>query len=282
MRLILSLVIVSLLAVTCTKQSTEDVSPIVKVNDNVLTKADLEASIPKGLTSEDSIIAAEHYIYTWINDHLKYAVASKNIADKKNIEQLIENYRKSLIIYQYEEQLISERLSNKIDNQSMLDYYEANKDKFKIDRPLIKGLSLRVPIDASQIDKIKVWYKSLTPTNIANIENFCVRNAVGYGYFVDNWVDFNELIENWPTKYKDESIIIKSGKYLEQKDDNYYYFLHITEYLLPEDNAPFEYAQSMIKEILINQQKIDFLKAIEDDLYNKALNNGQVIFYNGE
>ena len=232
------------------------------------------------MTAEDSIIATEHYIRIWINDNLKYAVASKNIADKKNIEQLVDNYRKSLIIYQYEEQLIAEKLSEKINNQSMLDYYEANKDKFKIDRPLIKGLSLKIPIDIPQIDKVKTWCKSLTPANIANIENFCVRNAVGYGYFVDNWVDFNELTESWPTKYENENNVVKNRKYLEQKDNNFYYFLHITEYLLPEDNAPFEYAQPTIKEILINQQKIDFLKTIENDLYSKALNNGQITFYN--
>ena len=283
MRLILPLVIVSLFAVACTtKQSEEVVLPVVKVGDRALMKADLDANIPRGLTPEDSTIAAEHYIRLWINDNLKYTVASKNITDKANIDQLVDNYRKSLVIYQYEEQLIAEKLSGKIDNQSLLDYYEANKDKFRIDRPLIKGISLKIPIDVPQIDKVKVWYKSLTPANIANIEKFCVRNAVGYGYFVDNWVDFDELTESWPTKHRDGNNVVKSGKYLEQKDDNYYYLLHITEYLLPEDNAPFEYAQATIKEILINQQKIDFLKTIEDDLYSKALNNGQIIFYNKE
>ena len=283
MRLILSLVIVSLLTVTCTKQSTEvELLSIVKVNDKVLTREDLDANIPFGLTPEDSIIAAEHYIRLWINDVLKYDVASRNIADKKNIEQLVDNYRRSLTNYQYEEQLIAEKLSGKIDNQSMLDYYEVNKDKFKIDRPLIKGLSLKIPIETPQIDKVRSWCKSLTSANITNIEKFCVQNAIGYGYFVDNWVDFNELTENWPTKYKDENNVIKKEKYLEQKDSSYYYLLHIVEYLLSEDNAPFEYAQPTIKEILINQQKIDFLKDIDNDLYTKALNNGQIIFYNKE
>jgi hypothetical protein len=209
-----------------------------------------------------------------------FTVASKNIVDKKSIEQLVEDYRKSLIVYQYEEQLIAEKLSKAIDNRSMQEYYEANKDEFKIDKPLIKGLFLKIPVGAPQIDKIKSWCKSITPANIANIEKYCVRNAVGYDYFVDDWIDFNELTETWPVEYNDGSSVVGNNKFIEEKDDNYYYFLNITACLLPKDNAPFEYAKTTIKEILINQQKIDFLKGVKEDLYNKAIDKGQIIFYN--
>jgi hypothetical protein len=280
MRLILSLLIVSLLAVACSGQPEKTNAFIVKINDNVLTKEDLKAVITEGLSPEDSTIAAEHFIRLWINDNLMYAVASKNIADKKHIDRLVNNYRQSLIIYQYKEQLINDKLSREIDNRSLLDYYEVHKDKFKLDRPLIKGLFLKIPVDAPQIEKVKSWYKSLTPANITNIENYCVRNAAEYGYFVDNWVDFNELTDSWPVNYRNETNVLKNNKYLEQKSDRFYYLLNIVAYSLPGDNAPFEYAKPTIKEMLINQQKIDFFKETEDDLYQKALNSGQIIFYN--
>ncbi|MDR2057670.1 MAG: peptidyl-prolyl cis-trans isomerase [Dysgonamonadaceae bacterium] len=280
MRLILLLGAFLFLSIACSKQSGETSSVfIVKVNDEILTKEELEATVPEGLSPEDSTIAAEHYIRMWINNNLMYDVASQKVADKKSIEQLVDNYRQSLTIYQYKEQLVSEKLSKEINNQILLDYYESNKNKFKIDKSLIKGLYLKIPLNAPQIDKVRNWYKTITPANITNIENYCVRNAVEYGYFVDNWVDFNELTEEWPVNYKNESDVIKVNKYFEQKGSKYYYFLHVTDYSLPGDNAPFEYAKSTIKEILINQQKIDFLKKIEEDLYRKALDKGQIIFY---
>jgi hypothetical protein len=280
MKLILSLLIVSLLVVACSKQSKDVGTFIVKVNEDVLTKDDLDVVVTKNLSPEDSTIAAEHFIRLWINDKLIYNIASKNIADKKNINQLVENYRQSLTIYQYKEQLVNEKLSGEIHNSALLDYYEENKDKFKIDKPLVKGLFLKIPVNAPQIEKIRNWYKLLTPTNITNIENYCVRNAVEYGYFVDNWIDFNEMTDNWPANYKSESDIQKHNKYLEREDDQFYYLLNIVACLLPGDNAPFEYAKPTIKEILINQRKIDFFKNIEDDLYRKALNNGEITFYN--
>ncbi|MDR1437002.1 MAG: peptidyl-prolyl cis-trans isomerase [Candidatus Symbiothrix sp.] len=280
MRLIIPLVVVSLLAVACNNQPATEVSVIVKVNDKVLSKKDLDDVISKGLSPEDSTIAAEHFIRLWINDNLMYSVAAKNVTDKKSLDHLVENYRQSLTVYQYKEQLVNEKLSTEITNSSLLEYYEKNKDKFKIDRPLIKGLFLKIPVNASQIEKVRIWYKSLTPANITNIENYCVRNVVEYGYFVDNWIDFYELANEWPVNYKNENEILQQQKYFEQKGSHFYYLLNVTDFLLPGDNAPFEYAKPTIREILINQQKTDFLKNIEDDLYRKALNNGDIIFYN--
>lgn len=280
MRLIYTLVVVSLLAVSCKKETASKVDILVKVGDKYLSRQELDGNLPHYSNEGDSILAAEHFIRTWINDNLLYEMAKKNIADKQNIELLVENYRKSLVIYEYQEQLINEKLSPEISNDEMLSYYEANKDKFQLDRPLIKGLFLRIPIDAPQIEQVRSWYKSTSEASIGKIEKYSVQNATSYDYFIDSWVDFNELMDNWPVNYRNTTDVIYKNAHIEQKDDNYYYFLNITDYLLPGDNAPFEYAKSMVKEMLINQRKIDFLRKIDNDLYERALKNGQIVFYN--
>ena len=279
MRLILSLVVVSLFAVSCKREAANAVDVIAQAGNRILTQKELDESLPFFINSEDSTLAAEHYIRLWVTDNLLYDVANKNIVDKKNIDQLVENYRRSLVIYQYQEQLVNEKLSGDITDSALLQYFEEHKDKFKLDRALVKGFFLKTPIDAPEIEKIKTWYRPNVPASIDNIEKYSVQNAVSYDYFVENWVDFYELMDNWPINYKNEQDIMKRNSYIEQKDDNYYYFLYISDFLLPRDNAPFEYAKPAIREILINQKKMEFLKKIEDDLYNKALNNGQVIFY---
>jgi hypothetical protein len=266
------------LLVSCTGKSSKNADVIVTVGDKTLTRTDLEESLPPFLTPDDSIMATEHYVRIWISDHLLYDVAQKNIADKKSIEQLVENYRRSLIIYQYQEQLVNEKLGKEISDEALWNYYEENKDKFKLDKPLVKGLFLRVPVEAPQIDKVRSWYQSASASAITNIEKYSVQNAASYDYFVDNWKDFSELMNNWPSRYSGQSGILKTNKFLEQRDSSYYYFLHITDSLLPGDNAPFDYAKSTIKEMLINRKKIDFLRKTEDDLYNKALKSGKIKF----
>jgi hypothetical protein len=278
---ICTLIVVSFLLVSCKQKTTVNKDAIVvQIGDKILTREELEENISSSVSPEDSILAVEHYIRVWINDNLLYNVACKNITDKEYINQLVESYRRSLVIYQYQEQLVNEKLSKEIDNETLLEYYKNNKDKFKLDRSLVKGLFLRVPVDAPQIDKIKTWYKSISATSLANIEKYSLQYSANYDYFFDNWVDLSELMNKWPINHKTEETDIKYNKFIEQKNDKYYYFLHITDYLSPGDNAPFEYAKSIIKEILVNQKKIEFLRKIEEDLYNKALSSGQITFYN--
>jgi hypothetical protein len=103
-----------------------------------------------------------------------------------------------------------------------------------------------------------------------------MQNAANFDYFESKWVDFNELMATWPKPLEAPK---KNGFY-EQADNKYYYFLNISDCLLPGDNAPFQYAEPIVKEFLINRKKIEFLQKTEHDIYNKAFNNGQITFYN--
>jgi hypothetical protein len=196
MRFIFPVVIVSLLLISCSQSKERDNFPIVKVGNEVLTKEVLDENMPAGLSFNDSIIQAEHYIRTWINEVLMYDMAKKNMSDIERINQLVENYRKSLIIYQYQEQLINEKLVKKISEQDLYDYYRDNKEKFKMDKYLAQGIISKV------IDSLSTG-----------------------------------------------------------------------------DIIPFEYVKPIVQEMLVNQRKIDFQKQTENDIYQRALNRGDVKFY---
>jgi len=281
MRYFFPIFVVSLLTIACNKKlDVKDTSALVKVGNKILYKSVLEENIPTGLSSEDSIIAAEHFIRSWIDDILLYNIAAKNLNDKGNIDRLVEEYRKSLLIYQYEEQLINEKLTDGIDEQSLYDYYNLNKDNLKLEQPLVKGLFLKVPVNAPQLNEIRVLYKSTESTARDQLEKCRLNNAVIFNYFVDKWVDFNEVMNNLPKEQLTKDDLTVNKKAIEKQIDDYYYFLNITDYLLPGDNAPYEYVKATIREILLNQRKIDFLKKTEDELYQRALNKGEIQFYN--
>ncbi|GHT26521.1 hypothetical protein FACS189432_01090 [Bacteroidia bacterium] len=243
-------------------------------------KNELDENISHELSPEDSILTAEHFIRTWINDALLYDVASKNIADKEQIERLVNNYRKSLVIYQYQEQLINEKLTKAINEQALLDYYQVNGDKFKLETPLVKGIFLKIPVNAPQMNEIRTWYKSTAPDTREKLEKYSLYNVVTYDYFVDQWMDFAQVAINLPSDFRNINAILSNNKHIERSDSSYCYFLNITDYRLPGDDAPFEFAKANIQEVLINQQKIEFLKQTEEDLYQRAVKKGEIMFYN--
>jgi hypothetical protein len=144
----------------------------------------------------------------------------------------------------------------------------------------VKGIFLKIPVNAPQIDEIRTWYKSTNQASREKLEKYSVHNAVIYDYFVDQWVDFNELMNNWPVDNRNKDAFVNSNRYIEQRDSSYYYFLNITDFLLQGDISPFEYAKASIQEILVNQRKIEFLRKTEEDLYQRAIKRGEIKFYN--
>ena len=271
----------SLLTASCRENlESKNVDALVKVGNKILYKSVLEENIPAGLSSGDSLIAAEYFIRTWIKDNLLYNIALKNINDRENIERLVDSYRKSLFIYQYEEQLVNERLTREIDEQSLYDYYNKNKDKLNLERSLVKGLYMKVPVGAPQLNEIKTLSKSTTLVSKEKLEKLSLSNGMVLDFFVDSWMDFNDLIDNFPEDILKKDDLIIQKKVIEKQDSSYIYFLNITDFLLPGDNAPYEYAKNTIQEVLINQRKIEFLKNVAEDLFQRALDKGEIQFYN--
>ncbi len=260
---------------------TDEPDALVKVNDRILTRNEVESLIPKGTTSADSLLLAESYIKKWVKDELVLKIAQRNLgSDKETIDKLVDAYRRSLLRYRYQEKLIQEKLSDEIQESDVLTYYDTNKEKFVLDKNLIKGLFLKVPADAPNLSEVKTWYKSGNVASLEKIEKYSIQNAAIYEYFFDKWVDFDEIRNNIPNQISNPESFLRTNKILEVTDSSYCYLLNIRQVLLKGQVEPFEYAEPRIREILINQRKLDFIKEFEEELYNDALDGGDVIFYN--
>ena len=97
-----------------------------------------------------------------------YKKALRNIGNKKSIDQQAELYRKELIINQYQQQLIAEKLSD-IPEDSLLAYYEKNKELFPLEAPVIKGIFIQLPTTSSDQADLKKWLSNTTDENLENI-----------------------------------------------------------------------------------------------------------------
>lgn len=262
------------------KQSVEQSDILVKVNNRSLSRAELETVLPSRLSPADSLIWAEGYIKQWVKDGLVYEVALQNLTDKdkSDIEQLVNAYRYSLVRYRYQEQLIKERLSANVSEEDKHRFYEENQNEFILDRNLIKGLFLKIPIDAPGLSEVKKWYRSTSEAEIEKIEKYSVQNATFYEYFYDKWISFDEVLATIPLNITQESDFVRTHSFIETTDSSFCYLLNIKEYILKGDIAPFEYVSTQVLDMLVNQQKIKFLKNFEEELYNDAIRDGKVVF----
>ena len=278
---ILVLLLITLLGCGACKEQRDHKgkTPLVEVDGNFLYKEDLMSVLPVGLSKDDSILFTEHYIRSWTEEILLYEKAANNIPDNVDVDKLVENYRKALIMHTYQQELINQKLTNDISEQEITDYYGQNKELFKLENPLIKGLFIKVPLTAPQLNNVRRWYKSEKQDAIESLEKYSLQNAVKYEYFYDKWVDFDEVMDNIPIHVSNPNAFLKANKYVEVADSSYCYLLNIKEYLPFGSVEPYDYASSHVTEMLVNQRKVEFLKKFEDELYNDAIRSGDVEFH---
>ena len=278
---ILVLLLITLLGCGACKEQRDHKgkTPLVEVDGNFLYKEDLMSVLPVGLSKDDSILFTEHYIRSWTEEILLYEKAANNIPDNVDVDKLVENYRKALIMHTYQQELINQKLTNDISEQEITDYYGQNKELFKLENPLIKGLFIKVPLTAPQLNNVRRWYKSDKQDAIESLEKYSLQNAVKYEYFYDKWVDFDQVMDNIPVHVSNANDFLRANKFVEVSDSTYCYLLNIKEYLPAGSVAPYDYASAQIVEMLTNRRKVEFLKKFEEELYNDAVRSGDVKFY---
>jgi hypothetical protein len=274
--------VVALAVISCKSENAVDSeqSAVVSVKGQVLYRSDLDKAMPFGLSGEDSVAFTDAYIKKWAEDQLLYDKAVQNVIDEDKIKSLVEDYRKSLIVHSYKERVLEEYLSDNVTDSELMAFYEENKYLFKLKENIIKGLYLKVPLKSPELNNFRKWYTQATDNAIENIEKRQLQNAIGYEYFYDRWVSFESVIENIPYLVPNAEQFLKSRKSFETQDSSFVYLLNIKEYKLVGDEAPFDYEKSELTKLFMKRKEADYLNKIKEDLYQKAVSDKDIVFYN--
>ena len=255
-------------------------TPLVEVSGEFLYKEDLQAALPLNISKDDSVLFAEHYIRNWIEDALLFDKAEGNIPDNDKISKLVENYRRALIMHTYQEELVNQKLANDISEEEINAYYEKNKELFRLDNPLVKGLFIKVPLSSPDLGNVRVWYRKNNQDVIEKLEKYSLRNAVSYDYFYDRWTSVPDVAAKIPLKVLDtDANYLDKNRNGEVKDTSFCYFLHIEDFLDKDKQKPLDFARDEIKEILINLKRVEFINKVKEDLYQRASDRNKIIYY---
>ena len=255
-------------------------TPLVEVSGEFLYKEDLQAALPLNISKDDSVLFAEHYIRNWIEDALLFDKAEGNIPDNDKISKLVENYRRALIMHTYQEEFVNQKLANDISEEEINAYYEKNKELFRLDNPLVKGLFIKVPLSSPDLGNVRVWYRKNNQDIIEKLEKYSLRNAVSYDYFYDRWTSVPDVAAKIPLKVLDtDANYLDKNRNVEVKDTAFCYFLHIEDFLGKDKQKPLDFARDEIKEILINLKRVEFINKVKEDLYQRASDRNKIIYY---
>lgn len=253
--------------------------PLLEVEGKFLYVDEVQQVIPPNVNDTDSTEIAQSYVRQWATDVLMYENAKRNITNKTEIDELVESYRKSLIIHQYQQKMIEQRLPKEPAEEDLKKFYAQYGEQLVLKEDILKGLLLIVPKNAPKLANVRSWVQTANTKSLESIEKYSIQNAISYDYFGDKWLAFSEVLKKIPLKIEDPTRFLSSNRFVETQDSTQHYFLRIQSYRTSGQTEPYEMAKNRIATILLNKQKADFIAKFENEIYDDAVKNETVTFF---
>lgn len=253
---------------------------VAKVGNHKLYRNQLKSYIPAGVSPEDSAGLAARYIYAWAEDLLLLDMAEGQLSNAdKDVSKELEEYRRTLLKYRYEQLYINQRLDTLITEEEIQNYYDANPDRFRLERPLIKARYMIISADARSLKTLKQKMSSDDETEVMEADSLGAYAAHKYVDAADTWLDAIKLAQEMGTDYR--TLIGSIDRQFAEVDDGSgkLRVAYIVE-MVPEGKpAPVEYVTERIRDLILSSRKHKLEKDLEQDLLEDALRNQKFVIY---
>jgi hypothetical protein len=255
--------------------------PIAAVGKVTLFYDEVPGTIIGTIGKEDSASVIKNFISGWAKRQLLLRQAEDNLtAEKKDhIEKQLEETRSNLIIYEYQQEMILEKMDTVINENEIENYYMANENTFSLTSNIIKALLIKLPAETPDLDKIRTLARSNDHKDLQELEGLCYQFAEIYDDFDEDWVPLDRLTVEIHENIEDEENFLRTNTFFEKKDTASVYLVSIRDYRLRSSLAPFEYVKDDIKRIIWNNRRFEFLQSLENGIYNDALKDNSFKIY---
>ena len=254
---------------------------IAEVGRVVLYYDEMPKLIQRGINEADSVALFQNYINKWAKRQLLLQKAEENLSPalKDEITKQLEETRSNLVIYQYQRQMILEKLDTVLTDAELENYYAANENSFVLTSNIVKALFIKIPLETPDLNKIRTLARSNDHNDLQRLETYCYQFAEKFDDFNEAWVPMDKLSVELPQNIENEEYFLKRNTFFETSDSTSLYLVSIRDYRLRSSLAPFEYVKDDIKRIIWNTRRFEFIQSLENGIYNDALKNNSFKIY---
>ncbi len=255
-------------------------TPLVSVGKEFLYVEDVQRFYAANPPVADSAEYVNDYINRWVEEAVFYNVALRNVPSSREIDKLVDSYRRSLVLNIYQEGLVEQHLRSEISPEEILAFYNANNPMFEVEEPIMRGLFLRVEKGAPQLSSLRRWYRSRAIDDLEKLEKYSLANGVRYDYFVETWSRVSDIAAKTPLTKEELVQRLSRNAAIEFNDKEYVYFLSADTLVGKGELKPIELVEAEIRGLLVNTKKADFIKDKKHILYDEAVQGGHIKYYN--
>ena len=270
------LIITFIVLTTCDFPKVKDnIQPLARANDVLLLEDDIDFSFIDGATKSDSIIFVQNVINDWATNQLLIDGAIQNLNDETQFEfeQLVQQYKIDLYSSAYLEALVGNNLDSLVSYEELQDVYLLNKELFTLKEDLLKLRYININTSLSNLNEVKKMFKRFNSDDRSELDSISIQfNSF---YFRDTiWIKKEDVISKIkPLELGFNKVLLKKSNFIEIKDSLGLYLIKINEVLQRGKPAPVEYVSPTIKQIVINNRKLNLIRKLKSDIVNDAIKN---------
>lgn len=244
---------------------------VAKVDDKLFLLKDLRSQLPVGMTKADSLARVNDILTRWVKKELMLKMAEENLdEDQRDLTRELEEYRNSLLIHRYQQQLLNQKLDTVITEADIRRYFDTHPEKFTLDYNIVKAVYVEVPKNVAKIEQIKRWMAENSSRSMSELESYSFQYATKFDHFNNEWVDFSTILARVPGAKEQPEQLLRRSKLLQFNDLNSYYFILINDYILAGEKAPYDFVKERIESLILNSRKMEFLQDLEKNIYEKS------------
>ena len=254
---------------------------IARVGKVFLYESDIVDLVPKGTSKKDSIAIVKSFIDRWATQKLLFEASERNIDDSKinEFKELIEQYKIDLYTKNYIEDLVIRQIDTVVTEEEIKSYYNNNKQFFTNSSELVKMRYINLVKENPKFVNIKSKFSSFTKKDRKDLEQQAV-NFKSYAFNDSIWVDINQVFEKLPfVNLENKDRFISNGINFQYPDATTIWLVKVNKVLPKDSPTPLEFLKPTIKQIIVNNRKLELVNTIEKEITNDAINDNKYEIY---
>ena len=246
---------------------------IARVGAVYLYRTDLEKGLDAFVNEVDSILKSRNYIDQWARNQILMQQAEINLdIDIINkIELLVDEYKIDLYSNTYKQSVIDKAIDTDITSQELDSFLLQNRSVFKLNAPLFQVRFIELPHDNVDLNEIKRSFQRFDEEDKDYLDSlsFQFTNHI----LADSiWINKSNLLSEVSFLNQENlNTYIKKSQFFEIEDSLGVYLFFVKDYLKKDDYSPSEVLYPTIKNILLNQRKLQFNNQFEKDIIQDAI-----------
>lgn len=250
---------------------------LARVYNNYLKSSDLEGMVAPGTSAEDSALIANAYVDRWTREQAMLHQAEKNIPKNLNIDELVRDYRASLVRYHYDKLIVDLELDSVITQAELISNYEAQQESFVLTENYYRYHIVIIDQADPNFDKVQEWWSNPDDQNQWQaLTQYCNENKLFFALGEAEWMSEGDLKELLPQEVIVSKLVVGKSRVI--KSDEKQYFIRVLDKVYQGKLSPLELVKDQVKKIILHKRKIALVESKTEEIYKREseLNNVEI------